>query len=282
MSPLTVVVIGATGAQGGSVVRELLQQPGVYHVRALAELAIAEAAAQTITLQQFIWNTLSGPVKLSEGRYLNVHHWKSKSLVTEYIEQEHPALWAKTIAIIFPNHFENCINFPRTYLPTKNEAGTYTHSFLHSPEMLMPNVSITDTGKLVRAVIEAGSTYFTKTITFYSQALSETEKLGAFGERYQVKTRYNKISASEFQKFMETRYDMTSDIALDFTEQLMIVEDFGKDVGNVYAREEFVQATDIPGLSLQTWSDFLDKHDLLAIATRESSCYIQGRHRWKI
>jgi hypothetical protein len=41
----------------------------------------------------------------------------------------------------------------------------------------MPNVSIADTGALVRAVLEAGSTYFTKTIAFYSQALSEAEKL---------------------------------------------------------------------------------------------------------
>jgi hypothetical protein len=40
---------------------------------------------------------------------------------------------------------------------------------------------------------------------------------------------------------------MTSDVALDFTEQLMIVEDFGKDIGNVYAREESVQATDVCG-----------------------------------
>jgi hypothetical protein len=163
--------------KGCSVVRELLQQPDVYHVRALtrnpsksaaralvelgAEVqhsglddgrdalavaftgahiiyaltvfwqtqsataefaqskAIAEAAAQTTILGQFVWSTLPDPVKLSEGRYLNVHHWKSKSLKTDYIERKQSALWAKTIAIAFPNYFENCINFPRTYLPTK-------------------------------------------------------------------------------------------------------------------------------------------------------------------
>ena len=46
----------------------------------------------------------------------------------------------------------------------------------------MPNVSIADTGKLVRTILEAGSAYFTKTIVFYSQALSEAEKHVALGE----------------------------------------------------------------------------------------------------
>ncbi|KAL4880040.1 hypothetical protein BJY04DRAFT_219572 [Aspergillus karnatakaensis] len=190
MSPLTVVVIGATGAQGGSVVRELLQQPDLYHVRALtrdpskpaaqaliklgvdvqrADLddgrdalavafaaahviygltdfwqtqsgevelaqgkALVEAAAQTDTLKHFVWSTLPDPVKLSEGRYLNVHHWKSKSLVTEYIEREHPALWAKTTSIIFPNYFENCVNFPGIYLPKKVSVLTYTPWLVNS------------------------------------------------------------------------------------------------------------------------------------------------------
>jgi hypothetical protein len=34
---------------------------------------------------------------------------------------------------------------------------------------------------------------------------------------------------------------MTEDVALDFTEQLLIFEPFG----NVYARDEFVQAADV-------------------------------------
>jgi hypothetical protein len=59
----------------------------------------------------------------------------------------------------------------------------YTLNFPHSPETLMPNVAITDTGKLVRTVLEAGSQYFTKTIAFYSQSLSEADKLASIGKR---------------------------------------------------------------------------------------------------
>ncbi|KAL3493067.1 hypothetical protein BJX62DRAFT_249999 [Aspergillus germanicus] len=318
MSPRVIVVIGATGAQGGAVVRELLQYPSAYRIRALtrdpskpasqsliamgvdvqqADLdegteklaaafagahiiyaltdfwqkqsaadeltqgkAIVGAAAQTGSLEHFIWSTLPDPVELSDGRFMNVHHWKSKSLVTEYILREHPDLWAKTTAILFPNYFENCVNFPGRYLPTRDASGTYTLAFPHSATTVMPNVSIADTGALVRAILEAGSTYFTKTIAFYSQALSEADKLSVLEKKYNIPTQYRKTSAEKFQKLLESCYNMASDVALDFTEQLMIFEE----CGNIYARSEFVQATEIPCLSLQTWSEFLDQNDLLS------------------
>jgi hypothetical protein len=56
-----------------------------------------------------------------------------------------------------------------------------------------------------------------------------------------VPTEYNQISASEFQQRLIKNYPMTEDVALDFTEQLLIFEPFG----NVYARDEFVQAADV-------------------------------------
>lgn len=46
----------------------------------------------------------------------------------------------------------------------------------------MPNVSIRDTGKLVRLILESGPAYFTKTVAFYSEALAEADKLAAIGE----------------------------------------------------------------------------------------------------
>lgn len=81
--------------------------------------AIADAAAATTTLQHFVWSALPDPVALSGGQFLNVHHWKGKSLVTEYIQKEKPELWAKTTTILFPNYFENCLTSPGRYLPVK-------------------------------------------------------------------------------------------------------------------------------------------------------------------
>ncbi|KAF9884863.1 hypothetical protein FE257_001206 [Aspergillus nanangensis] len=321
MTRRTIIVIGATGLQGGSVVKELLKRRENYHVRALtrdpkkpaaqalvalgvevqqadleggsdslipafagadaiyaltdfwakqsasAEIAqgkaIVDAASATSTLRHLIWSALPDPVKMSGGRFMNVHHWKTKSLVTEYIQEEHPALWQKTTTILFPNYFENCLTYPGKYLPKQDSTGVYTHSFPHSAGTLLPNVSIADTGKLVQIILEAGSTYFTKTIAFYAQALSESEKLAELGEMYNIPTRYRRISASEFQRSLETGAGMSEEIALDFTEQLMIFEE----CGNVYSREEFLQASEIPGLTLTTWSEFLAEHN---VALRKS------------
>ncbi|KAL5363817.1 nmrA-like family protein [Aspergillus floccosus] len=317
MAKRTVVVIGATGSQGGSVVAEFLKHPGLYHIRAItrdsakpaaqelaargveiqradleagsevlaaifagahvtyaltdfwqkqsaeAEIdqgkAIADAAAATPTLQHFVWSALPDPVALSEGKFLNVHHWKGKSLITEYIRTEKAELWAKTTTVLFPNYFENCLTSPDRYLPVKDETGTYTLSFPHSPTTVLPNVAIADTGKLVHSILEAGSVYFTKTIAFWAQALSEAGKLAELGEYYNVPTRYHPATASEFQQLLMSRDGMSEDIALDFTEQLMIFEK----CGNVYERDEFVQAKEIPGLELETWSEFIRKHKLL-------------------
>jgi hypothetical protein len=81
--------------------------------------AIADAAAATATLQHLVWSALPDPVALSEGKFLNVHHWKGKSLITDYIRTEKPELWAKTTTILFPNYFENCLTTPDRYLPVK-------------------------------------------------------------------------------------------------------------------------------------------------------------------
>ena len=58
---------------------------------------------------------------------------------------------------------------------------------------------------------------------------------------YNVPSHYEASSSSEFQQLLMTRDGMSEDIALDFTEQLLIFEK----CGNVYAREEFVQAKDV-------------------------------------
>ncbi|RAH84782.1 NmrA-like family protein [Aspergillus japonicus CBS 114.51] len=317
MSPRTVVVIGATGSQGGSVARELLKHPERYSVRAVtrdpskpaarelaalgAEIraadlsdgaevlaavfagaeaifaltdfwatqsteaevaqgrAIVDAAARTSTLGHFVWSALPDPEQLSGGELLHIHHWKGKSRVTDYIQQQYPALWAVTTTVLFPNYFENCLTHPDRYLSKPDTHGVYNMSFPHSPSTVMPNVSIRDTGKLVQRVLESGSTYFTKTIAFYAQALAEADKLAAIGQKYNLPTKYHTLNPDDYQRLLETRDGMSPEIALDFTEQLLMFEKFG----NVYDTPAFVQAKEIPGLELQTWAKFMAENDLL-------------------
>ncbi|KAJ5576902.1 hypothetical protein N7535_003828 [Penicillium sp. DV-2018c] len=314
MSAQKVVVIGATGLQGSSVVTELLKNPATYKVRAVTrdptkdsaqklakqgaelwqgdlsdpqslELAFADAdviyamtdfwqsmsgevefsqgksivdiADRVTTLQHFIWSALPDPVQLSRGRFLNVHHWKSKSNVTEYIREAKPMLWAKTTTILFPNYFENCLTVPSLYLPLKEKGGAgYIRAFPHGPDTVMPNAAIADTGKLVVEILSDRQRYYKKTIAFYSEALSEAEKMKTLGQILDIPVQYQQISSAEFQRKLER--DMPAEIALDFTEQIMIFEEFG----NVYGSDDFIQAHQIQGLSLQSWSDFVQSHDL--------------------
>ena len=75
---------------------------------------------------------------------------------------------------------------------------------------------------------------------------------------YNVPTRYHALSSSEFQQLLVSRDGMSEEIALDFTEQLLIFEK----CGNVYAQDEFVQAREVS----QRFSSPLNMEHLLGIA----------------
>ena len=63
-----------------------------------------------------------------------------------------------------------------------------------------------------------------------------------------MQTRYHKLSQDGFRKLLETRDGMSPEIALDFTEQLIMFEKFG----NVYDTSEFVQAKEVNVASLMS------------------------------
>ena len=86
------------------------------------------------------------------------------------------------------------------------------------------------------------------------------------------------ISPDEHQKKLESQ-GLSPEIALDYTEQLLMFEEFG----NVCDASEYIQAkevrkksqieltitrelidtTQIPGLRLQSWAEFLEENDIL-------------------
>ncbi|KAL9476298.1 hypothetical protein ACSS6W_006139 [Trichoderma asperelloides] len=254
MSLKTVVVVGASGLQGSSVVAEFLKYPNDYRVRGLTRdpskpaalalsangvdvqaadpnavieiaqgKALADAAATIPSLEHFVWSALPDPMEVSQGRFYHVHHWKSKADVTDYIKAKKPDLWKKTATVLSKTN--------------------------------LPNVAISDTGKLVYAVVENRKSYLEKAIAFYAQALSEGEKLAQLSKELGVTFEYRKSTPGQFQKRLEDA-GMIPELALDFTEQLLIFEYFG----NIYASHNFVQATEIPGLSLKTWEEFIQEN----------------------
>lgn len=89
--------------------------------------------------------------------------------------------------------------------------------------------------------------------------------------------RYQQTPEQEFRDKLEVK--MGTITALDFTEQLLIFDACGM----IYDHPQFVQATQVrpgiepnvsvhvltcsqlPGLYLQTWEDFVKSHDLLSL-----------------
>ncbi|KAI9037171.1 NmrA/HSCARG family protein [Aspergillus affinis] len=208
---------------------------------------IVDIAAQIPELEHFIWASLPNGKALSSGKFANIFHWQSKANVMDYVRAWKPELARIATEVLFPNYFENCLVSPGRYLPVKQKDGKYVREFPHAPGTLMPNVAIDDTGKLVSYLLDHGSTYQTKTVAFYAQALSESGKVEALAEAYNVPMPYRQITAAEFQnRLLDTMNETT---ALDFTEQLMIFDECGM----IYRNESFVQANQItPSESLSS------------------------------
>ncbi|CAH0024687.1 unnamed protein product [Clonostachys rhizophaga] len=224
--------------------------------------SIMDIAANLPELEQLIWAGLPDARAISSGRFANVYHWQSKAAVSEYIRIEKPALWKKTTIVLFPNYFENCLTNPGTYLPVKQADGTYLRSFVLPDDTDLPNVAISDTGRLVQYILDYPDLCLEKTIAFYSQSISEGKKIQSLASAYNINIRYELMSPEEFQTSLK-KHKMDDVTALDFTEQLLIFRDFG----NIYKRSEFVQANQLPGLKLTTWDEFLAANNLLSHMT---------------
>jgi hypothetical protein len=80
---------------------------------------IVDIAAALPQLEHFVWASLPDGKELSKGQFVNIFHWQSKADVAKYIKDSKPELWAKTIEILFPNYFENCVTNAPVYLPVK-------------------------------------------------------------------------------------------------------------------------------------------------------------------
>jgi hypothetical protein len=80
---------------------------------------IVDIAADLPQLEHFVWASLPDGKELSKGKFVNIFHWQSKADVAKYIKSSKPGLWAKTVEILFPNYFENCVTNAPVYLPVK-------------------------------------------------------------------------------------------------------------------------------------------------------------------
>jgi hypothetical protein len=84
---------------------------------------LADAAAQTATLEHYFWSTLAHAGRLSGGKH-PAPHYDSKAAVDRYIEKSHPDLYTKT-TFLWCSFYASNLAFPfikPVYVPT---AGQY-------------------------------------------------------------------------------------------------------------------------------------------------------------
>jgi len=80
---------------------------------------VVDVADNLPQLEHFVWASLPDGKALSKGQFSNIFHWQSKADVAKYMQESKPALWSKTIEILFPNYMENCVTNAPVYLPVK-------------------------------------------------------------------------------------------------------------------------------------------------------------------
>ncbi|KAF5669048.1 hypothetical protein FDENT_11644 [Fusarium denticulatum] len=266
----TVVVTGATGLQGGSVVRTLAKSQDRYNIRgltrnisspkaeALKELGIevrqadvddpeslrqAFQGANVIFAMTDFWQLMSAAKEEEQGKRI-----MDIAADLPHLEQ---IIWAS---------LPNAKAISNGTYPHQDD-GTYLRSFVLPETTPLPNVAISDTGKLVQYILDHPNEYLEKEITFYSEAISEGEKIRSMASAYGIDIRYNELSSEEFQSNLKGKMDDMC--ALDFTEQLLIF----RDCGMIYARPEFIQANELPGLDLLKWKDFMAANNLAEYMT---------------
>ncbi|OCL05326.1 NAD(P)-binding protein, partial [Glonium stellatum] len=209
------VVLGATGYQGGSVVQEFLKSPQ-YRVRAItrntslpkaqtlarqgAEVAQADfnnatslveafqgahaiylvtnfwddtsnphieleqgkraidIASSIQTLEHLTWSALPSITEVSSGKYKHVIHYDSKAEVTQYLREKKSELWERTTVLWIAAYFQMWYQFPELLGPQKQDDGPFVLKRVGGKDAKCPYVDVTETRKVVRAIIEKGKT----------------------------------------------------------------------------------------------------------------------------
>ncbi|KAK2041767.1 NmrA-like family protein [Colletotrichum somersetense] len=121
------------GAIGTEIVANRVRDEGIELAVATQELEelwgrnIAQAAAETHSLERFVFSSLPPVSELSQGKLRHVHHFDGKANIARQIQQEHPALWAKTSQILVGFYNSNIL--PGSYFGPKPNRETGTAEF---------------------------------------------------------------------------------------------------------------------------------------------------------
>jgi hypothetical protein len=115
---------------------------------------LAQAAAATLTLEQYVWSTLPNASAISNGKYL-VPHFEGKNRVDAYIREQQPALLLKT-TFFWVTWYHTNYTFPMFTPYWISTAGKYIQLANYAPDTpisTIGDVSV-NVGLFVKAVVE--------------------------------------------------------------------------------------------------------------------------------
>ncbi|KAJ7681844.1 NAD(P)-binding protein [Mycena polygramma] len=177
-------------------------------------------AAKAAGVSRIVWSGLPFTSKLTSGRYVNIHHFDSKALVTEYAR----TAGIPVVDIQAGFYTSNFLNNP--IFLTKQEDGSFATAWHIKGETVIPLLDAeSDYGLFVREVLERPVFPDGAEILAYSEKIS----LGDIAKQLARVTGKNivfrQISIEEFKQGVEAQ-GLPPYIALDLAESFQYFEEF--------------------------------------------------------
>ncbi|KAF7326415.1 NmrA domain-containing protein [Mycena venus] len=216
--------------------------------REVAEAKMIIDAAKAAGVKLFIWSGLESIIKVSNGKYPNVHHFNGKGEITEY---------GRASGIPFVNVQSGwyAINFWKLngMKPKKVEDGTYVLALPVGPQTLLPVIDTpNDYGLFVREAIESPEFGAGSEVLTSGEDITIGDMISQLSEITGKKIVYSRISDEDFT----TATGLPPSVALEVLESLKYHEECGYYAGKTTeaSRRHLARPT-------RTWADFVKSTD---------------------
>jgi hypothetical protein len=205
-----------------------------------------------------VFSSLPSVTKATSGAITSVRHFDGKAQATAWLENEHPALWAKTTVLWIGVYFQAWKLFPLA--PVKTGEGVWVQASTAARETKLPFVDVRDTGRVVGAILKGGEGVQGKVVRMV-QDLELGGMLEKWAGEVGKEVRFQEISEEESRAGLEalglTGYRKSS--LVDLSKALREFE------GRIYSVDgvgDGVEVVDAEGLirggeGLRTWDVFV-------------------------